>query len=48
MQLFSAEDATTFLKKNYIFFAPENMKKLPSKVAHNLPKIILLSTGPDD
>ena len=37
MQLFSADlpsaDATIF-KKN---FAPENMKKLPSKLAHNPP-----------
>ena len=34
MQLFS-EDATMFFKKINIFFAPENMKKPPSKVAHN-------------
>ena len=33
MQLFSA-DATMFSKK-FNFFAPENMKKTPSKVAHN-------------
>ena len=26
----------------YIFFAPENMKRLPSKIAHYLPKIIFL------
>ena len=37
MQLFIA-DATMFLKKKNIFFAPENMKKLPSKVAHNWPR----------
>ena len=37
MQLFSA-DTTMLLKKNYIFFAPENMKKPPSKVAHNRPR----------
>ena len=40
MQLFSA-DATMFLKK----ISPENMKKLPSKVAHNRPKIIFFITG---
>ena len=35
MQLFSV-DAKIFLKKNFkIFFAPQNIKKLPSKVAHN-------------
>ena len=34
MQLFSG-DATMFTKKN-----PENMKNLPSKVAHNPPKMI--------
>ena len=32
MQLFSA-DTTVFSKR----FGPENMKKLPSKVAHNRP-----------
>ena len=37
MQLFSA-DATMFKKKINIFFAPENMKKPPSKVAHNRPR----------
>jgi hypothetical protein len=36
MQLFSA-DARVFLKKIKIFFAPESMKKTPSKVAHNWP-----------
>ena len=38
MQLFSA-DAIVFSKnlKN-IFFDPENMKKPPSKVAHNQPQ----------
>ena len=34
MQLFSA-DATIFFLEIQIFFAPKNMKKLPSKVAHN-------------
>ena len=34
MQFFSA-DATIFFKKNLDFFAPQNIKKLPSKVAHN-------------
>ena len=35
MQLFSP-DATVFLsKKDNYFFDPENMKKWPSKVAHN-------------
>ena len=39
MQLFSA-DATIFLKRFFIiFFAPENMKKTPLKVAHNWPQI---------
>ena len=35
MQLFSAEcaDPIVFKKKN--FFAPQNRKKLPSKVVHN-------------
>ena len=37
MQLFSL-DATIVLKKNNVFFfVPENMKKPPSKVAHNRP-----------
>ena len=34
MQLFSA-DATIFLKKIEKTFAPQNIKKLPSKVADN-------------
>ena len=40
MQLFSA-DAIVFSKnlKN-IFFDPENMKKPPSKVAHNWPQFL--------
>ena len=37
MQLFSG-DATLFKKKH--FFAPKNVKKMPSKVAHNWPKKI--------
>ena len=37
MQLFSV-DVTIFKKRIDIFFAPENMKKLLSKVAHNRPK----------
>jgi hypothetical protein len=36
MQLFCA-DATIFLKIFKTFFAPENMKKTLSKVAHNRP-----------
>ena len=45
MQLFSA-DATIFKKKNLTFiFAPENMKKTPSKVAHNWPRPFFSSTG---
>ena len=36
MQLFCA-DVAMFLEKILIFFAPENMKKPPSKVAHNRP-----------
>ena len=46
MQLFSA-DAIVFskkkIKKN---FDPENMKKLPSKVAHNRPPTFFFNTGP--
>ena len=48
MQLFSA-DAGVFKKKINIFFAPENMKKPPSKVAHNRPTnffFSVLPTGP--
>ena len=37
MQLFSAE--TTMFSKIFFFFAPENMKKTHSKVAHNRPKL---------
>ena len=36
MQLFSA-DAIVFSKKLKKKFDPKNMKKLPSKVAHNRP-----------
>ena len=45
MQIFSA-DAMVFSKKNKKKFAPENMKKLPSKVAHNQPQTCFFSTGP--
>jgi hypothetical protein len=38
MQVFSA-DATIFKKKIELFFAPENIKKKTSKVAHNWPPI---------
>jgi len=38
MHLFSA-DPTTFSKKLNICFAPKNMKKTSSKVAHNRPKL---------
>ena len=38
MQLFSV-DAIVFSKKNLTFcFDPENINKLPSKVAHNWPQ----------
>ena len=37
MQLYSA-DATMFSENFKFFFAPENMKKTPSKVAHNQPR----------
>ena len=37
MQIFSA-DATTFSKSFRIVLAPENMKKIPSKVAQNQPR----------
>ena len=36
MQLFSA-DTIVFSKKKIKFFDPENLKKLPSKVAHKRP-----------
>ena len=42
MQLFSAV-AIVFSKKK---FDPENMKKTPSKVAHNRPPTFFLCTGP--
>ena len=42
MQLFSA-DTRVFLKFIKIFFAPENIKKTPSKVAHNRPPISFFS-----
>ena len=38
MQLFSA-DTSVFKKKIKKIFDPENMKKPPSKVAHNRPQI---------
>ena len=41
MQLFSA-DAAIFS----IFFSHENIKKTPSKVAHNRPQTFFSSTGP--
>ena len=37
MQLFSVYTAL-FFDKIKIFFAPENIRKTPSKVAHNLEK----------
>ena len=43
MQLFSA-DASVFKKKK-LFFDPENMKKTPSKVAHNRPPNFFFSTA---
>ena len=45
MQLFSA-DAIVFSKLFLIFFDLENMKKPPSKVAHNQPPTFFLCTGP--
>ena len=36
MQLFSADN--TIFKKEIIFLPQKTWKKLPSKVAHNLPK----------
>ena len=47
MQLFSA-DATIYLKKIKLFFAPENIKKTLSKVAHNWSTMFFsaLLTGP--
>jgi hypothetical protein len=49
MQLFSA-DAKMFLRKILHFlFAPENMKKTSSKVAHNQPRpfFSVLPVGPN-
>ena len=47
MQLFTG-DATIFLRKLNYYFAPENMKKMLSKGAHNRPKLFfsVLLTGP--
>ena len=45
MQLFSS-DATIFIKVAGHFFALENMKKPPSEVADNRPRIFFFSTGP--
>ena len=47
MQLFSAD--TTMFTKKLTFFAPEIMKKPPSKVAHNRPRPFLsaLPIGPN-
>ena len=44
MQLFSVD--ATMLKKDSISFAPKNMKKPPSKVAHNGPRPFFFSTVP--
>ena len=44
MQLFSA-DAIVFSKKFKKKIDPENMKKPPSKVAHNRPQTFFFSTG---
>ena len=44
MQLFIA-DPDMFSKFFLDFFDPESMEKLPSKVAHNLPKLFF-STEP--
>ena len=38
MQIFNVDAAMFFFMKFQLFFAHENMKKTPSKVAHNLPK----------
>ena len=49
MQLFSS-DATMFLKEfKTFFFATENMKRTPSKVAHNRPRpfFSVLPIGPN-
>jgi hypothetical protein len=46
MQLFSA-DAMVFSKKNLkIFFDPEKVKKLASKVAHNQPRPFYFTVQP--
>ena len=45
MQLFSAD--TTIFKENLkLFFAPENMKKPTSKVAHNRPNFFSVLPTP--
>ena len=43
------KNARMFLKGLKLFFAPENMKKTPSKVAHNWPRpfFSVLPTGPN-
>ena len=46
MQIFSVDATMDFFMKFQLFFAHENMKKTPSKVAHNLPKFSVLPTGP--
>ena len=45
MQLFSA-DAIVFSKKINIFFDPEKVKKLASKVAHNRPRPFYFTVQP--
>ena len=45
MQLFSL-DAIGFTKKFKNKIDPENMKQMPSKVAHNWPPTFFLCTGP--
>ena len=46
MQLFSV-DAIVFSKKKFkIFFDPKNMKKPPSKVAHNRPRPFYFTVQP--
>ena len=46
MQLFSADPIVFSKKKIKKKFDPENMTKLPSKVAHNRPPTFFFNTGP--
>ena len=46
MQLFSVDTTILKRKKDNILFAPENMKKPPSKVTHNRPQTFFFMYWP--